>query len=129
MPTTLLDGFSKRAAEIDGALAAKVADFRNPAGTRPDRVGARSTHVRGGVRHASAPSPISRAAQPQPQVGGRRRSGADGTPAGSSRNSMPADRSQRLIPDRDLATVDDVVACCRRQWIVWNRGIDVLRAV
>ena len=44
MPAELLEAFSKRAGQVDAALAVKVNEFRQRQGRDPTHVGARRSH-------------------------------------------------------------------------------------
>ena len=125
MPRELLEVFSKRAGQVDGALAAKVDEFRRREGRDP------TTWERAALcREASADTRAHKtgtrcrgSADTVGRRGGRARLD---TGAGSSPPSTPpdAERSGHPVP---LVTVEEVIDRLSASGSTWTRA-DVLRA-
>ena len=54
VPTALLERFSKRTVEVEGALRRKLEEFSRPGGSGPDPVRTRRVGTRSGRRHPGA---------------------------------------------------------------------------
>jgi conjugative relaxase-like TrwC/TraI family protein len=123
MPRELLDGFSRRTAQVEAALSNKLAEFREREGRDPSRWERAAL-----TREAATDTRATKTNQSVESLGRRWKDEAKGlgwTPARLVTDMRAAARS---VPEREPATVADVIEQLSANGSSWTRA-DVLRAV
>jgi len=123
MPRELLDGFSKRTAQVEAALADKLTKFREREGRDPTRWERAAL-----TREAASDSRASKTNQSVDNLGRRWKDEAEGHGWTPARLVIAMRAAVRAVPDREHATVADVIEQLSANGSCWTRA-DVLRAV